>query len=358
MAGKLFKKYYSRLAREGILKSALCGMVVGFSTLFLASAILWLTNESLFWVAIIIGVVTGGATAPLFYYKKFKPTTKEIARRVDDLGLEERVLTMTELENDQSYIAMRQREDTIAALKTVNEGLLTIVVSLPLIIATCVTGVFGAGMTVVTALSAADVLDSGREIIEEMNKPIPEYVDIEYEVLGEGGRVYNFETEEEIPFQAVEKGKDALPVIAIPDEGYIFIGWSDLSEDPYREDKNVTKSITLVAEFAELIDSGDMPGGEDGFPGDLPGDLGTEGPGNKPGKGPGAGGEFKPTNQVIDGETFYGHEYDAAFEDVMNVISQNAEMPDKLKQLISNYFETIKTTNSDDGTGSGNQEGN
>ena len=163
MAGKLFKKYYSRLAREGILKSALCGMVAGFSTLFVVSLILWLTNESIFWVAIVSGVAAGLATAPLFYYKKFKPTTKEIARRVDDLGLEERVLTMTELENDESYIAMRQREDTIAALQTVNAGLLTIVVSVPLIIATCTTGVFGIGMNVVTGLSAAGVLESGRE---------------------------------------------------------------------------------------------------------------------------------------------------------------------------------------------------
>ena len=350
MAGKLFKKYYSRLAREGMLKSALCGMVVGFSTLFVVSVILWLTNESIFWVAIISGLVAGATVAPLVYYKKFKPTTKELARRVDDLGLEERVLTMTELENDESFIAMRQREDTIAALKTVNAELLTIVVSVPLIVVTCVTGVFGIGMNVVTGLSAADILDSGREIIGEMTKPPIVYYDIEYEISGEGGRIVIFETEEEIPFQAVEAGKDAVPIIAVPDEGYIFIGWSDLSDDPYRADKAVSQNMTLIAEFAELMDAGDMPGGDDGFPGDLPGDLGGQEGNGPPGQGPGAGGEFKPTNQVIDGETFYGHEYDAAFEDVMNVISQNAEMPDKLKQLISNYFETIKTTTSEDGT--------
>ena len=344
MAGELFKKYYSRLAREGIIKAVLCGMIFGFSTLFVTSALLWLTNEHIFWVAILCGVATGAATAPLFYYTKFKPTTKEIARRVDELGLEERVLTMTELENDQSYIAMRQREDTIAALQTVNAGLLSIAVSIPLIISVCATGLFGMGMTVVTTLSAADIITSGRELIEEANKPIPEYVEIEYEVSGEGGKILNFETEEEIPFQAVEKGKDAIPVIAVAEEGYIFLGWSDDTEDPYREDKNVQESITLVAEFGELQDAGDMPGGEDGFPGDLPGDLaGQEGNG-PPGQGPGAGGEFKATNQIIDGETFYGHEYAAAFEDVLNVLAQNAEMSDQLKQLISNYFETIKTS--------------
>lgn len=354
MAGELFKKYYSRLAREGIIKSALVGMIVGFSTLFLTSIVLWLTNEDLFWLAFISGVAVGAVIAPVLYYKKFKPTTKEIARRVDELGLEERVLTMTELENDQSYIALRQREDTVAALQTVNAGLLSIVVSIPLIVATCVTGVFGVGMSVVTALSSAGVIESGREMIEEAMKPLPEYFDIEYEVSGEGGRILNFETEEEIPFQAVEKGKNAIPVIAVPDEGYIFVGWSDQFEDPYREDENVTQHMTLIAEFAELMDGGDMPGGEDGFPGDLPGDLAGDQGNGKPGQGPGAGGEFIPTNQIIDGETFYGHEYEAAFEDVLNVLAQNAEMSDRLKQLISNYFETIKTTTSDDGTSGSN----
>jgi hypothetical protein len=97
-----------------------------------------------------------------------------------------------------------------------------------------------------------------------------------------------------------------------------------------------------------------LDGDGDGFPGDLPADIESDGNGNKPGKGPGAGGEYKPTNWILDGKTFYGHEYDAAFEDVLEVISQSAEMPDKLKQLISNYFETIKTTTGDDnssGTG-------
>ena len=348
MAGELFKKYYSRLAREGITKATLCGLIFGFSTLFLTSAILWLTYESIFWVSILSGVVMTLIIAPLFYYKKFKPTTKEIARRVDELGLEERVLTMTELEHDPSYIAMRQREDTVKALQTVNAGLLSIAVSVPLIIATCVTGFVGTGMSVVTTLSAFGVIDSGREIIEEANRPLPEYVDIEYEVSGEGGKIVNFETEEEIPFQAVEKGKNAIPVIAIPDDGYIFLGWSDKLEDPYRLDENVMASITLVAEFGALMDMGDMPGDGDGFPGDLPGDLGGQEGNGKPGQGPGAGGEFKPTNQIIDNQTFYGHEYDVAFEDVLNILSQNAEMSDRLKQLISNYFETIKTTTSDD----------
>lgn len=347
MAGELFKKYYLRLAREGLLKSVLCAMIVGFSVLFLVSVLLWLTNAKIFWVAIVACVVTIAAVMPAFYYLKFKPTTKEIARRVDELGLEERVLTMTELEGDESYIAMRQREDALKALATVNASLLKVIVSLPLIIATCSCGVFGVGMTTVTALSSAGVIKSGKEIIEEATAVPPVYYEIEYEVSGDGGRIVNFETEEEIPFQAVEEGKNAIPVLAVADDGWVFIGWSDENTDPYREDLNVTKNMTLIAEFAELQDAGDMPGDGDGWPGDLPGDLDGNGNGNRPGQGPGAGGEYEASNQIIDGQTFYGYEFDEAFADVIDRISQNAEMPDTLKQLISNYFETIKTSSSE-----------
>jgi hypothetical protein len=353
MAGELFKKYYSRLAKEGLIKSILCGLIVGFSALFISSAVLWLTEAKLFWIAIIVFVVATAVAAPIFYYAKFKPTTKEIARRVDELGLEERVLTMTELEGDESFMAMRQREDAVKALSTVNASLLAVIVSVPLIVTTSVCGVFGAGMTTVTALSSAGVIKTGSEIIEEALAEPPVYVDIEYEVDGEG-MVVDFKTEEEIPMQSVEVGKNAAPVLAVPAENWIFVGWSDEETDPYREDKNVTKKIVLVAMFAEMMDGAPGDGDGDGFPGDLPADIESDGNGNKPGKGPGAGGEYNPTNQIIDGQTFYGHEYDAAFEEVLEVISQSAEMPDKLKQLISNYFETIKTTTGDDnssGTG-------
>ena len=73
---------------------------------------------------------------------------------------------------------------------------------------------------------------------------------------------------------------------------------------------------------------------------DLPKDDGSGGEGT--GAGPGVGGEYVPSNQVIDGETYYGKEYAIAFEDMLERLSQNAELPKELRDLISSYFETIR----------------
>ena len=38
---ELFDKYYSRLAREGILKALFCGLIVGFAVNFVVAFIAW-----------------------------------------------------------------------------------------------------------------------------------------------------------------------------------------------------------------------------------------------------------------------------------------------------------------------------
>lgn len=336
MSGKLFKKYYQRIAKEGFLKALLCGLSVGFGVLLLSSAIMWFVNEKLFWLALILFAVVSAASTALFYFKVFKPTTKKIAMRVDALGLEERVLTMTELEGDESFIAMRQREDTLEALKTVNASMLSVIVSVPLIIVTCLMGVFGVGMTTVAALSASGVIKSGQEIIDEMTAPPIVTYEVTYEVKGEGGII-----EGEI-FQVVEMGQSGMPVMAVEDDGWAFLGWSDGQGNPYHTIKNVTKDVTIYAEFEEIVDGGDGEGdGMGDEAGDVPGD---EGSGQGTGAGSGAGGEYVPSNQVIDGETYYGKEYEVAFEDMIERLSQNAELPTELRDLIISYFETIRVT--------------
>ena len=337
MSGKLFKKYYQRIAREGFIKALLCGLSVGFGVLLLSSAIMWFVNEKLFWLAIILFAVTSALSVWLFYIKVFKPTTKKIAMRVDALGLEERVLTMTELEGDQSFIAMRQREDTLAALKTVNASMLSVIVSVPLIIVTCLMGVFGVGMTTVAALSASGVIKSGKDIIDDVTAPPIVTYEVTYEVKGDGGII-----EGEI-FQVVEAGQTAMPVMAVADDGWAFLEWSDGNGDPYHILENVTEDVTIYAVFEEIVDGDDgegVGGGDEAS--DLPKDDGGGGQGT--GAGPGVGGEYVPSNQVIDGETYYGKEYAIAFEDMIERLSQNAELPKELRDLISSYFETIRVT--------------
>ena len=157
MTDKILKEYYGKLAKEGWLKSLLCSLFVGFIVMFISSMVFWLTVAKYFWVSILIWVAVTGAAMPIFYYRLFKPNPRKVARRVDDLGLEERLLTMTQLEGDDSYIAIRQREDTIAALNKISASLLKLAISIPLIVLPCVAFVFGAGMTTITGLAANGV---------------------------------------------------------------------------------------------------------------------------------------------------------------------------------------------------------
>lgn len=352
MAGELFKKYYSRLAKEGVLKSVLCGLLVGFLTLTVAGAIFWFAGWKAFWVCLIVWAVVSAASSVAFYKIKFQPTTKAIARRVDELGLEERIITMTELEGDESYIAMRQREDALKALNTVHAGLVKIVVSLPLIIGVAIAGVAGVGMTTVSALSASGVIKSGQEIINPSEgEPEVKFYEVTYEVQEGEGMI-----EGEI-FQVVEEGFSTTGVMAVADDEWAFVGWSDGLEDPYREEFDVRSDMTLYAIFQPLEEGSDgdgMPGGEgegegDGQ-GDQPSDQPGEGDGNgdgepsqNPGQGP--GGKYEEINQVYDGNTFYGDVYDEAYEEGMDDLS-GGDYSDSEKDMASGYLDGIEISGS------------
>jgi len=52
--------------------------------------------------------------------------------------------------------------------------------------------------------------------------------------------------------QTVPAGADGTPVLAVPDEGYLFAGWSDWVMDNPRTDTQVTSNITVRARFAPL----------------------------------------------------------------------------------------------------------
>lgn len=117
---ELFDKYYSRLAREGMLKALFSGLSVGFAVNFIVAFICWYFNANgLLWSLLAL-VVTTAIAMPLFYVKKYKPSVKDVAKRLDRLGLEERMITMTEFQGDDSYIAVRQREDARTTLHEVD----------------------------------------------------------------------------------------------------------------------------------------------------------------------------------------------------------------------------------------------
>jgi len=346
MKDTVFGKYYARLKKEGILKAMLLGLLVGFSVLLCTAAICWYVGFNAVWVSAIVFAVVALGASFAFYFTLYRPTATAIAHRVDGLGLEERIITMHELEGDSSYIAMRQREDALAALRTADPKAIKVAVSLGVIIALAAVGFCAAGMTTVYSLEAAGVLPSGKELVAEMNKTEPMEYKLQYLVMGEGNIEGNVS-------QKVKESEDGAAVLAVSSDEWVFVGWSDGSRDPYRKDAAVKGNLTVTAVFESLegeaqeedinpyltpqyVDPGQSGGGNPGDPnGNDPGDPGG-------GDGPG-GGEFNANNQIINGDTFYGGSlFDQAHQGAQNQITGNQDMPDRLKDAIEGYYESIK----------------
>lgn len=304
MSNEIFKKYYNKLAREGIVKGLLCGLIIGLALLFIMATSFWFFGyQNTLVLALAFVVVTAAATV-LFYHFKFRPTTKSIAKRVDALGLEERLLTMHQLEGDTSYIAMRQREDALKALSKLDSSLLKWAVSIPLIVATCICGVAGLGMTGVYTAYALDAIDSGMGIISDAVTPDPQAYYITYAIEGYGrielvddkgnvldwmevqpeaeqgqspslwgtyldgagafrngaiGNNLNKEDREEGEdlhsklSQKVFEGQDARTVRAMSNSNYFFLKWSDGVTSPTRNDLEVMEDKNVTAIFVEVI---------------------------------------------------------------------------------------------------------
>jgi hypothetical protein len=338
MSDKLLHKYYLRLKTEGLLKALLWGLAVGFGVLAVLGMLYWLMDWKSEWVSLVVAaVVTVGATC-IFYHWIFKPTTKYIARRVDDLGLHERILTMTELEGDESYIARRQREDALAALRTVRVELLKIGVSTTSIITTAATALLG----VFGFLFAAGVFKSYAEI----NPVEPDMYTITYAVKDEKGG-----TIEGIAEQTVAVGEMTEGVIAVPEDGWRFWKWTvqesgkfvdDLAR-PYRSDE-VVASKKYLAVFVEIALYPIENPPED-KPTDAPGDGEEESDDTQDGE-PDPEKEQDPTeyeevNQVIDGSTYYGNLYEEYYKDAIEDLMDEKYTGDQ-KEMGGGYFDDIE----------------
>lgn len=352
MANEIFQDYYKRLAREGVLRAFLCALTAAFCALFVSATVFWIVDFKHIWVCAVIFVAFLGGFTPLFYFWKFKPNKKAIAKRIDELGLEERILTMTQLEGDDSFMARKQREDALGALASVNAALISFAISLPMILAPSISAGAATAMTVVYALAQADVIPDGGDIIN----PEPEVILKEFKVtykVGEGdGEIFAAEDDGDGAEQIVVEGEDASPVVAVPEDGWAFLSWSDGFEEPYRQDLCITEDLEIFAIFGELEEGGE---GEDGDEGEGEGDSGDE---QKPGEegegesgegeeqkqpGEGAGGKYEPSNQVIDGETFYGGSiYEGAYGTAMDEMDKNGDMSEDEKDFIGGYWEDIR----------------
>lgn len=345
----LLENYRSRLAKEGWLKAALCGLSVGFGADILCALAFWVFGIKLFWICILAFAAVTAIATPLFYFCKFKNSRRQVASRVDMLGLEERILTMTQFENDDSYMARRQREDAMNALKSVNESLLKIAVSASMVVACCVTFVLGAGATTASAVSDKSLLDLIREKQAE-GEALANMFHLTYGVKDNvGGRV-----DGELK-QTVKGGEAGKTVQAVAENGYVFIGWTDGYEDATRTDVDVKKDVEVSAVFAEIASdeegdttdeekAEDNPGGGKGNGGNSqPGEPSGDPNGSGDGQGDGAGsGASSASNQVIDGSTYYGDEYGGSLSDAQGSMNSGNNLSGDEKGVIGDYFHNIQ----------------
>ena len=309
-SNKHFEKYYSKLRLEAILKSAICGVSVGFGANLLAALITYFMPFNGLWLCIGIFAGVSVAASLLFYFKNYRPNDYKNARRIDRLGLEERLITMVELDGDNSYIAKAQREDAKTVLATVAKSSIRFLIPKAIVVPSICLAVCAGGMTTVNALADSGIIKGGDEILEEFaEEKRAEYVTVTY-IVEEGGVIDGDEA------QVIIKGTDATPVTAVADEGYMFQCWSDESENPTRTDKGVTESVIYVAVFVEVEEGDPSDDGEGDEPNDEPSDSGDQGGGGNgdPSNGPQGGGLPEPdgSDNFSDGNTdYHGHLGDA-----------------------------------------------
>ena len=305
MTDKFFSKHFGKLQLESIVRSLLCGLAVGFAASFAAALALWIIDKGYWWLSLVAIVAGTLIAAPIFYLAKFRPTEVSNARRIDSLGLEERLITMVEYANDDSEIAKIQREDAKQKLNAFSPENIKIKISKAIVICLAISFFFSAGMTTVTVLSEKGILGSFGDLLDSVLPEEPEiYVAVTYEVE-EGGYI------EGDADQLVLLGGSTTPVEAIADEGYAFVEWSDGYSKPIRSDSKITEEIILFAIF-EPIGEGDQPGdqdggdeGENGQP-DQQGSPGDEGdPTDSDDSSEMGGGKYSMENQIINGDVYY-----------------------------------------------------
>ena len=328
-----FKSLDTKLLIEALIRSALWGIAIGAAASFVCALVCWFFAFNGLVLSIVAFAVGTAVAGVLFYFLRFRPSVKSNARRLDSYGLDERVITMVELEGQDSFIARKQREDATEKLATIEPKQIKLRISHLVIVLASVFAVLFAGMAVVEGLSGIGVLPTGTEVWQMIfpPEPPPEY-NLVY-TAGKGGYLIGEDK------QTVTEGEDASPVLAVADDGFMFYAWSDGLTTPNRTDEDVKKAITVNAVFIAVDDLPD-DGSDEDEPDDAPGDQGKGQPGDEPSTN--GGGKYVETNQVIDGETYYRDIYEEYYNKAMEYIEKGEAIPDEIRSIIEAYYNIIQ----------------
>ncbi len=376
----VMKKFRRRILRGAILKSALAALIIASGVLLVTALASWIFGfKEGIWLAIGLFALSFAGAALLFFFFKYRPTAKDVASKIDAIGLEERLITMMELEGDDSYIARLQRADAKAALAKADHTLIKVAASVALCAVVGVSALFGVGALTVDSLYVAGVIPSAVEAAEYA--AAEHDFNVSYTVAQKGGKIY-YRGEDGIMVDeeynklevtgkiVVHEGEDAPSVIAVPDPGYAFAGWSDGLYDPIREDKGITSSLSVRATFVETVSLNDLLDDGDGNGDHQDSDSNSEPDPDAPpnqdnGNAPSdetpsspnqdASGSHSDSNkQVNDGNTYYGDEYGGAYDSAMDRLGSGSDIPGDLQGGVSDYMDSIGKGGSGDGSGGGN----
>ena len=146
------------------------------------------------------------------------------------------------------------------------------------------------------------------------------------------------------------KSDETHILMALPYKGYVFVGWSDGCVSPFREIDNY--STDLIALFDEVSSVGENMPDKQEEPGDKDGSADSESDGIGPeGDGTGKtnnddswgdGAKGSPANQVINGETYYGDIFNQSYQEAVERIKNDTNLTDAQKKAITDYFESIR----------------
>ena len=156
------QQFRERVFKQSVLRSGLFGLLIGLTVAFVTALVSWFFGyDGGLWLSIGLLVGVSAISGVALYFLKYRATDVFVARRVDMLGLKERIVTMMELEGEESFMAQRQREDAEEQLKTVSPKQLKFRMTRKAIATIAAAAVIAPAMMVVCELAAQGILNSG-----------------------------------------------------------------------------------------------------------------------------------------------------------------------------------------------------
>lgn len=316
---KILNKFMKQFKKEVFINSLLKSIIIIFSISFILLLLNLFFNFSNSITIILISILLFLILTSIFYLINL-PNDYKLSKRIDTLGLKDRILTMNELKDDNSFIALKQREDACSFLQKIEASNIVNISKKHIKISSLILSFY-------LILSTISIIGISHHFNnEEVYNP---YVEVYYSA--DNGGVVLGDTS-----QYIHIGEEATEVFAVANTGYVFDKWSDGSYDPYRKDENILSKQVIVAYFIKIDDSIDVPTDNDIL------DLDEYSNTNDGTGGNGASGEYDDAaDNVIDGNINYKDLYEQYYNESLEIINSGGTVPEYLKDLIDYYYKII-----------------